>query len=215
MVAQSTSRMRVFPTLLTTLLDFVLPPSADALLVRTATADSLRTHYAPHDAYGATALLPFRDPLVRALIHEAKFRRNSRATQLLAELLARHLATTHPIRAACTLIPIPLSHERHRERGYNQVALLAQAAMRYAPNLNVRDDLLTRVRHTPPQTTLSRTERLANLTGAFVAQSQELPTDTTLILLDDVTTTGATLASAAAALRAAGFTHIEPLALAH
>ncbi len=203
--------MRAFRTLLTALFDLVLPPSADAQLVRDASSEVLRAHYAPQEARGAVALLPFRTPLVRALIHEAKFRRNEQAIELLAKLLAHHI-NTH---GCATLIPIPLAPARHRERGYNQVALIAQHTAQRLPSLTVRSDLLSRVRHTPPQTSLTRAERLTNLSNAFAAKTAGLPVDTPLLLFDDVTTTGATLATAAAALREAGFIHVKCLALAH
>ena len=64
-------------------------------------------------------------------------------------------------------------------------------------------------------TSLSRAERLKNLTGVFAAGEHALPPDTPLILFDDIVTTGSTLDEAARALTRAGFTHITRLALAH
>lgn len=210
--------MRAFPTLFTTLLDLVLPPPADTRIVREASIEHLRAHYAPRPVNEATVLLSFRVPLVRALIHEAKFRGNPRAVTLLAELLAQHFGTTVPAENAAqcpVLIPIPLSPKRLRERGYNQVTRVAHEAARHAQNIILREDLLARTRHTPPQTSLTRAERHHNLSGAFTAKSGDLPLHTRLILLDDVATTTATLRAGVAALNAAGFTHIEALALAH
>jgi ComF family protein len=110
------------------------------------------------------------------------------------------------------LVPIPLAPKRLRERGYNQSAVLALALARrwQTPVLHV----LTRIRETPTQTALTPETRLANVADAFGmnnAQCSMLNNHgawdierSTLIIVDDVFTTGATLAEAARALAQAG-----------
>jgi ComF family protein len=114
------------------------------------------------------------------------------------------------------LIPIPLAPKRLRERGYNQSEVLARALARKW-RIPVLPDLLVRTRETPTQTALTPGTRLANVAGAFsVALGGRLTPgrrpgvsrDTTLILVDDVFTTGATLAEAARALEQAGATRV-------
>jgi ComF family protein len=106
-----------------------------------------------------------------------------------------------PADGPAVLVPIPLAPKRLRERGYNQSDVLA-AALARRWHLPVACDLLARVRETPTQTALTPETRLANVAGAFAARKGIR--HSTMILVDDVFTTGATLAEAARALEQAG-----------
>lgn len=122
---------------------------------------------------------------------------------------------------ASVLIPIPLAPKRLRQRGYNQSELLARALAR-TWRIPVLPDLLIRTRETPTQTALTPGTRLANVAGAFGTRNAELGTrnsafplpSSALILVDDVFTTGATLAEAARALERAGATTIHAVTFA-
>jgi ComF family protein len=117
---------------------------------------------------------------------------------LVALELARDLARGVMVDA---IVPVPLHRSRARARGYDQAALLALAvAARVALPLR---SALHRIREGRPQVELDRTARAANIRGAFVAEVGSL-TGLRVALVDDVTTTGATLLDAAAAARAAG-----------
>ena len=110
------------------------------------------------------------------------------------------------------VVPVPLSHLRELERGYNQAAALADGAARAlgVPTL----DLLRRTRATRRQATLSASARRANVDGAFaLADGAGDLSGTRLLLVDDVTTTGTTLAAAAAPLATAG-AHVEAAVIA-
>ena len=116
-----------------------------------------------------------------------------------------------PTDAASVLVPIPLAPKRLRERGYNQSAALARALSRLWRIPVV--DMLIRSRETATQTTLTPETRLANVAGAFATRNGELGTrnrsafrlpTSALVLVDDVFTTGATLAEAARALEQGG-----------
>ena len=165
------------------------------------------------------ALLPYREPRIRALILETKFHESGHAITLLGTVLGEYLSsiaidtqfeTTHIV-----LVPIPLSKRRHAERGYNQVERILHAALPFlTPQFSVKPELLRRVRDTPPQTTLNRQERLRNMENAFQIEGEIHPRYT-YIVIDDVSTTGATLVVAAQTLREGGATHVTALALAH
>jgi ComF family protein len=201
-------------SLLSSALDFILPPRDAARIVRACTPEALGSIIAPRvTESGAVALLPYRHRVVRSCIIEAKFGRNARAFSLLGGVLAEYLAALEEesMELAATgfvIVPVPLGPKRLRERGYNQIAEIARASGATTAAL------LERVRDTAPQTTLSRRERLINMESAF-AVSAGIPLERTYIVLDDVTTTGATLAAAAAALRRAGAASVRTLALAH
>ncbi len=110
------------------------------------------------------------------------------------------------------VIPMPLHPRRLRTRGYNQAALLARPVSR---KLGVPLDtrILERIRDTPEQAGLSRSDRVLNVKGAFRARIRGCTGR--VLLIDDVRTTGATLASAAEALLEAGFNSVFSLTLAY
>ncbi|HEX8727087.1 MAG TPA: ComF family protein [Ktedonobacterales bacterium] len=143
------------------------------------------------------------DDAARSAIRTLKFRRQRRLAQPLGLLLLEAIqrADAH----ADLIIPMPLHVDRRRERGYNQAALLARPVAR-ALGLPLRDDALARVRATRPQTHLHRDARRANVAGAFALSgpmAARALAGQRILLIDDVTTTGATLEAAAEALLAA------------
>ncbi|MGD9772664.1 ComF family protein [Diaphorobacter sp.] len=110
------------------------------------------------------------------------------------------------------VLPIPLSDQRLRQRGYNQALLLA----RRLGHPCVPAQVLLRTRDAQAQSHLGRAQRLRNLRGAFMVDPLRvaLVAGRRVLLVDDVMTTGATLHAAAAALREAGARHIGALVLA-
>lgn len=132
----------------------------------------------------------------REAVHHLKYGGWHRTAVAMASAMAR----VDAYRGRTVLVPVPLGAARRRERGYNQSAELARVLGRIigAP---VREDLLRRTRNTIRQTGLTPEGRQANVAGAFAGRN--LP-GRRPILVDDVFTTGATLASAAEALLAAG-----------
>jgi ComF family protein len=150
------------------------------------------------------------DAEARRAVHALKYAGLPR----IADELADAMAGVQPERCdKAVLVPIPLAPKRQHERGYNQSEWLARALGRRW-SLPVALDLLIRVRDTRSQTALTPEARLANVAGAFGMSNVECPMlndhstldieHSTLIIVDDVFTTGATLAGAARALEGAG-----------
>ena len=108
------------------------------------------------------------------------------------------------------LVPVPCHRQRIRQRGFDHVGLLA-ADLAGELNLTLARELLLRHRHTAPQTGMSKSQRRDNLRGAFVAKGQPAKH---IALLDDVVTTGATVAACSRVLLAAGAESVEVWALA-
>ena len=155
---------------------------------------------------------PFRfDGVMRQAIYQLKYR-NLRALAVpLAQLLQDYLTTSHVPGDA--LVPVPLHQKRLRQRGYNQSRLLAQELGKLI-NLPVVDDCLIRLRHAPPQARTSTVdERRSNVADAFTCRDHRLR-DKQVLLVDDVSTSGATLDACATALKAAGASSVWGLVLA-
>ena len=155
---------------------------------------------------------PFRfEGIIRQAIHQLKYR-NLRALALpLARLLQDYLAA-NPLPGE-VLVPVPLHQKRLRERGYNQSSLLVRELGKLT-NLAVVDDCLVRQRHTPPQAkTLAVAERRSNVNNAFICRDRRLQ-DGHVLLIDDVSTSGATIDACAAALKSAGAASVWGLVLA-
>jgi ComF family protein len=165
-------------------------------------------------AHGKTPLVGLRSaaryggPLQPAL-HRLKYKRDI----ILADTLARELAEAWRAYAlpAWTVMPVPLSAERLRERGYNQAALLARGLADLA-GLPFQSSGLRRIRHAHSQVGLPAEARRANVRGAFAAD-RRLVAGRRFILVDDICTTGATLAACAEALDEAGAAAVWGLTL--
>jgi len=137
----------------------------------------------------------------REAVHALKYRGLPRIAD---DLAAAMVGVALPTDEASVLVPIPLAPKRLRERGYNQSEALARALSRLWRIPVV--DVLVRSRETATQTALTPETRLANVAGAFTPGRRlgVNPPATSLVLVDDVFTTGATLAEAARALEQAG-----------
>jgi ComF family protein len=153
----------------------------------------------------------WNEPL-RALVHAFKF---GGAVELAAPLVDAVLATEAfaDVAPPGAIVPAPLHRVRRRERGYDQAEALARAfALRSGAPL-VR--ALARTRATRQQARLGAAERATNLAGAFRVVAPAEIAGRRLALVDDVVTTGATVAAAAEALRAAGAASIETWCVAY
>ncbi|MCA9767710.1 MAG: ComF family protein [Gemmatimonadetes bacterium] len=145
------------------------------------------------------------DERVREVAHAFKYGGWRRLAPLMARRMAPHLDQLGP----GDLVPIPTSRRRRWRRGYNQAEVLA-AALAELTGRRVRSSVLTRRSGDSSQVGRTPQERLANLGGAFRGERVMGP----VILVDDVFTTGATLVSAATALRTAGVERIAAVTFA-
>lgn len=158
--------------------------------------------YVPPGCDAISVLLLYRPPVDR-LITQLKFSLDPVPARVLAMLFARELPDVRPQ----FLVPMPLHPLRLRERGFNQCAEIAR---HLAPRVKVpvAPRLLIRLRHTQAQSELTAAQRRVNVLGAFSVQVRQ-PLPQHVALLDDVMTTGSTLAAAAQALKAAGVQRVD------
>lgn len=191
------------------LFNFLVPPrKSEALVAQLSVADLERLK--------GGGPLPYHHHEVEALVWELKYYGNPRAAMLAGALVAEELlAIASEELGRPLLIPVPMHWSRQSERGHNQTELLCEAALKclhgkvfeYAPRA------LRRMRTTQEQQKLSRERRLSNLKGSMQADPKVVP-GRACVVVDDVTTTGATFAEAARALKAAGALRVHCVALA-
>lgn len=111
------------------------------------------------------------------------------------------------------VVPIPMDPARKRERGYNQAELLAEKFSEKI-SLPLAADVLQKIKITPSQTSLSREERILNIKDSFGISNQEKIRNKNILLVDDISTTGATLNEAARVLKDAGAREVIGLVVA-
>ena len=174
--------------------------------------DSIRAHY-------------LFEGTVREAVHRLKYRRQRSAAAPLAQLMAGpFLVNEAPVDAAPVglapvdlapvdlITPVPLHPARLRQRGYNQSFLLARETGRIL-GIPVQDGLLSRVKNSPPQVEArSREQRKDNVADSFECRGPIQ--DRSVLLIDDVATTGSTLAECAAVLKSNGAKAVHALVLA-
>lgn len=154
---------------------------------------------------------PFRfEGHARRAVHLLKYRNMKALSPVLARLMATYFRLS-PLPAEA-IVPVPLHRSRLRQRGYNQAELLARG-LGVELGLPVVTGWLERPQAGPPQArTAGREERWHNTSGAFRATQEAVASS--VILVDDVCTTGATLNACARALKTAGATRVWGLTLA-
>jgi ComF family protein len=139
------------------------------------------------------------DGPVRELIHRFKYNNRVQLCRPLGLLTVQQLGPFAEAASADLVIPVPLHPKRLRQRGFNQAILLGEIlARQWRLPLSRRN--LQRIRWTEPQINLSATERVANVRGAFAVADHSLLKGKRIILVDDVYTTGSTVAECARVL---------------
>jgi len=152
-------------------------------------------------------------PPFLTLVHELKYRGRTRLAPLLGDALTSLMMTDGLLKHADLLVPIPLHPARRRERGYNQSELLARRVSQLT-GIPI-SGALRRVKNTKTQARIvDPAKRRDNLKGAFAVDKEAMLKDKQVILIDDVTTTGATLDAAAQVLNQAGAGAVYALVIA-
>lgn len=145
-------------------------------------------------------------------IYRLKYGNRQEYADFFGEEVARYLGDfirqVHPD----ALVPIPLHKKRERKRGYNQALLLAEAIGRYT-GVDVAGELLQRCKNTTPLKLQNPLERQNNLKKAFIIAENDVKLKT-IIIVDDIYTTGSTIDEVAAILKQAGVERIYYITLA-
>lgn len=167
------------------------------------------------------AMTFYQDAVIKRAIHELKFRHRKEIFDYMGDLIPMgfaaalnklHIKEDKNI----VLVPIPLWHERERERGFNQSSVFADAAThKQLSNMSINTNLLVRTRKTPPQTSMgTKNDRAENIKGCFKCGDTSFA-GKTVIVIDDIVTTGATMREAMHTLKKAGAKEVYGIAFAH
>lgn len=177
-------------------------------------------------------LYDYRHPTIKKSLWLLKYKGKKRLANIFAEIIYDKILEelselsilenfVKPI-----LIPIPLSPKRYRERGYNQAELICKELIKINKvrnkeiNFSLENNILSKIKETEHQARIkNRNERLKNLIGSFAVQNTEknlsLIKNRNIILIDDITTTGATLNEARKILKQAGVRKVIAFTVAH
>jgi ComF family protein len=161
----------------------------------------------------ARAVAHFEDGPVRQLVHRLKYSDRMELAKPLGAWMAR--AGHELLAEAALLVPVPLHRRRLAARRFNQANALAQAVSRQS-GVPVDPFILARVKPTPSQVGLSRSQRALNMQGAFrIPEAQAARIEgRAIILVDDVMTSGATVNAASRALLRGGAKRVDVLVFA-
>jgi ComF family protein len=143
------------------------------------------------------------------LIHKLKYQGYRAPASFLAEKLVETLQENPEYEEYPYIVAVPLHRVRQRERGFNQSDLIAKDLAKLTGKTWIRP--IKRCRNTLSQTTLHKTQRLVNLTGAFRVHKADQIKGKNLIVIDDVFTTGSTLNEISSSLYKAGAAKVAGL----
>lgn len=168
----------------------------------------------PAPLVGVTAVYTYDQPVVREAVQALKYQYAEGVMTWMAREIERWCAEAgaEMMPAGAIIVPVPLHRKRYAERGFNQAALIAASLGRVLGRPVM--PLLRRKRATTPQVAQTRLGRMQNVADAFVVRFDSVPRFRPIIVVDDVTTTGATLAACARALMAQGAQYVYGFAFA-
>ncbi|MGB0757679.1 MAG: ComF family protein [Patescibacteria group bacterium] len=153
----------------------------------------------------------YENKIIHTLIESAKYFGSKRSAKQLGFILARYLQTISLDTKGLAIMPVPLHSRRLRERGYNQSEIIADVVGEIL-GVCVVKDVVKRTVYTKSQVHLHKSDRYSNVSGVFVV-TKKCDYDSVL-LIDDVITTGATCSSIAGVLTKAGARRVMPCAVA-
>ncbi len=161
----------------------------------------------------SSAFIFKNDTPIQTIVHTLKYNKQFHVGKFFAEQIVLNLRKEITAWNSTLLIPVPLHSLRKAERGFNQSEEIAKALSNLL-ELPVNSSSLKRKRYTETQTTLTLLERKQNMANAFVIKNKKRIANQTIILIDDVITTGATITECGKVLLANGATKIYALSAA-
>lgn len=156
----------------------------------------------------------YKDPAVQKIIKAFKYHLIKGLEEPLGRLMINYLEKINGKLDLnnYVLIPVPLHRRKYNQRGYNQSELIASEISKYM-STEIIVDCLVKTKNTKDQARLKETERMTNLKNAYVCSKPWLVSGKKVLLIDDVYTTGTTMAECARVLKEAGTSEITGLAI--
>ena len=192
---------------------FTCPRCAETVGEHADVADGCPRCRGERFAFDSASRLGPYDGALREVILAMKHHTGERLAECVGRLWARHHADRFRALGVCVVVPVPLHWWRRLRRGYNQRESLSAAVAR-ALRAEHRPGWVRRVRPTASQARQSATARRTNLRGAFRASRRATLAGRSVLLIDDVMTTGSTAHEAARALRDGGAVAVHVAVLA-
>lgn len=171
-----------------------------------------------------TAVFDYREPTIKRALWELKYSKKKNIGKIVGEYMyeskLEEIADIKIFSIGLPIIvtPVPLSKKRLKERGYNQAEIIAKSFIKNAPEklFVLRTDLIIKKKDTLAQARIkNRKERLANISGAFTLVKEDEVKGRTIIVIDDITTTGGTITEIIKLLKDAGAKKVVGFAVAH
>lgn len=152
----------------------------------------------------ASSILYFtKESIVQKLIAELKYKQNKKAGYLLGKLMAQQLMTSSSYEHIDFLVPIPISKQKARKRGFNQTEIICQSMISYGFPARLFVGL-KKNKNTATQTHKDRLQRNSQINNIFTLDNKLLLKDKHILIIDDVLTTGATIEAAVHCIQSAG-----------
>lgn len=171
-----------------------------------------------------TALYDYQDPLIKKIIWKLKYHNSPRLGKKLGQLLYLELLEEISLLQILSsgspiyIIPVPISKSRERVRGYNQSEIIAKSFCKenILGDFEIKNNIIFKKNNTIPQAKLTnKNKRLKNIKGVFDIKNSEQIKGKTIIIIDDVTTTGGTIMEIIKVLKKNGAKKVIGFAVAH
>jgi len=163
--------------------------------------------------FGSAYLRFVKSGKTQQLLHQLKYKNKSEIGKVLGEWYATDLAEPMSEHNINLVLPVPLHKHKQKKRGYNQSEGFARG-LSETLDIEINADLLIRIKHSSTQTKKTKIERWKNVEDIFKVTSAEDLVDKNILLVDDVITTGSTLASCANELLAKGASSVSVVTIA-
>lgn len=130
---------------------------------------------------------------IRNLILDYKFNDKSYLYKIFAEIIIKNKKICGILEKYDIIIPVPIHKKRKRQRGYNQSELIAREIANRIQNIEYKNDVIQKIKHTLPQSSLSKEQRKQNVKNVYKVIKKEKIENKNVILFDDIYTTGNTV----------------------
>lgn len=152
--------------------------------------------------------------IIREKIIQYKFSDKAYLSDMFANFIIKNKKIYGFLKNYDIIIPVPISKNRKKQRGYNQTELIAKKIANNIENISLENKVLKKVKDIVPQSTLTQAERIENVKNAYTIINKEKIQGKSIVLLDDVFTTGSTLNECSRILEKANAKNIDILTIA-